>query len=213
MNEAGTTAGARAWTKSAVLAAADRLASGGSDPSGDFLANPEFRDDIVALARRPAAVLVGLIDRPDGLNLLLTKRHDDLRSHSGQVAFPGGKIDADDESAEAAALREAREEVGLDPSYARVIGRLPDYLTGSGYRIAPIVALISPEAKFHADPTEVDYFFEAPLDFVLDPANRKLGSRNWNGRRRFFYEIPYGRHYIWGVTAGMIVLLGNCLAK
>jgi 8-oxo-dGTP pyrophosphatase MutT (NUDIX family) len=213
MSDAVATESERIWTRAAVLAAASRLSWPGGEPSGDFLANPDFRDDIAALAKRPAAVLIGLIDRPEGLSLLLTKRHDNLSSHSGQVAFPGGKIDPEDPSPEAAALREAREEVGLDPRYAEIIGRLPDYLTGSGYRIAPVVALISPQAEFRADPTEVDYVFEAPLDFVLDPANRTMGSRIWNGRRRYFYEIPYGRHYIWGVTAGMIVVLGQCLAK
>ncbi len=204
----------RTWTRASLLgAAAHRLSWEGGEPSGDFLANPQYRDDIVRLQHRPAAVLVGLIERPDGLNLLLTKRHDNLRSHSGQVAFPGGKIDEDDASPQAAALREAREEVGLDPQLATVIGRLPDYLTGSGYRIAPIVALVSPQARFQADPVEVDYVFEVPLDFVLDPTNRRMGSRMWNGRKRHFYEIPYEGHYIWGVTAGMIVLLGDRLAR
>lgn len=184
---------------------------GANEVTGDFFANPEFRDEIVALAHRPAAVLIALVERRDGLAMILTRRHERLKSHSGQVAFPGGKIDADDANPLAAALREAREEIGLDPALAEVLGRLPDYLTGSGYRIAPFVALIDPAARLAPDPEEVDLIFEAPFAFVMDRRNHLPASRVWNGRRRHYLEIPWSGHHIWGVTAGIIRMLADRL--
>lgn len=174
---------------------------------GDFTLNPDARERIVTGAIRPAAVLIPIFERPAGLNVLLTKRHDNLRAHSGQIAFPGGKIDADDASVEAAALREAKEEVGLEPDMAEIIGRLPDYHSGSGYRIAPILALVDTAARIEANPDEVDYIFEVPFAFLMDRANHRTGSREIGGLRRHYLEMPYGEHYIWGVTAGIIRVL------
>ncbi|MFZ1813579.1 MAG: CoA pyrophosphatase [Rhizobiaceae bacterium] len=171
---------------------------------GDFRLNPEFQQWVYSRAVKPAAVLIPVFDRADGLSVLLTRRHEQLKSHSGQVAFPGGKIDAEDASAEAAALREAHEEVGLEHRFAEVIGRLPDYYAGSGYRIAPILALIDPAARLSANPEEVDQIFEVPLAFLMDPANHRQGSREFQGKQRYYLEMPYGDHFIWGVTAGII---------
>ena len=187
----------------------ERLISEPDVDHGDFLLNPDFHDAIRERAVKPAAVLIPILERRQGLSVLLTKRHDKLKSHSGQVAFPGGKIDEEDESEEAAALREAHEEVGLDPAMAEVLGRMPDYFTGSGYRIAPVVALVDANARLVANPSEVDYLFEVPFAFLMDKANHRTGSRELAGRQRFYFEMPYGEYYIWGVTAGIIAAFAD----
>jgi 8-oxo-dGTP pyrophosphatase MutT (NUDIX family) len=174
---------------------------------GDYRLNPGFRDWVVQRAVTPAAVLVPLIERRDGLNFLLTRRTDTLTRHSGQVAFPGGKVDLDDRSVEEAALREAHEEIRLEPSFVEIIGRLPDYLTGSGYRISPVVALVDSSARFEANPHEVAGIFEVPLSFLMDPANHHVASRYFEGRDRHYFEMPYGEHHIWGVTAGILHMM------
>jgi len=191
--------------------AARRLQTPGAEAQGDHIHSPGHHEFVLSRAVRPAAVLIPVVDRPHELSVILTKRLDNLRSHSGQVAFPGGKIDASDADAAAAALREANEEIALDPSLAEIIGRLPDYHTGSGYRIAPVLALVRPSARLVANPEEVDYVFEVPLAFLMDPANHRRGSRIFQGEERFFLEMPYGPHYIWGVTAGIIRLLHDRL--
>jgi 8-oxo-dGTP pyrophosphatase MutT (NUDIX family) len=188
-----------------------RLSGDASVPQGDHIHSPGYDEWVLSRAVKPAAVLIGFAERHDGLNIILTKRHDNLRSHSGQVAFPGGKIDPEDASPEAAALREANEEIGLDPAMAEIIGRLPDYHSGSGYRIAPVLALVSPHAVLAANPHEVDYVFEVPLVFLMDPANHKRGSRMFQGAERHYLEMPYGDHYIWRVTAGILHLLHDRL--
>jgi 8-oxo-dGTP pyrophosphatase MutT (NUDIX family) len=134
-----------------------------------------------------------------------------MRSHSGQIAFPGGKIDAEDPSPEDAALREAGEEIGLDGGHVDVIGRLPEYVSGSGYRIAPVLSIVRPGFLLTINPDEVDAAFEVPLAFLMDPANHRRQSRIWNDRERFFYEMPFGDRYIWGVTAGIIRTLYESL--
>lgn len=191
--------------------ALERLVHQVDEAHGDHAFHPEYRDRIVRPDARRAAVLIPVIARQPELTVLLTKRTDQLSSHKGQIAFPGGRIDDTDPSPEAAALREAQEETGLDPALAEVLGRLPDYYTGSGYRIAPIVGLIDPAAELAANPGEVDYLFEVPLGFLMDPANHRRGSRMFEGNERFFLEMPYGEHYIWGITAGIIRLLHDRL--
>ena len=152
---------------------------------------------------RPAAVLLPIVNRAEGLTVLLTLRASDLRAHSGQVAFPGGKIDAGETPREAA-LREAREEIGLEERFIEPLGWLDPYLTGTGFRIAPLVALVEPAFALNVNALEVDEVFETPFAFLMDPANHRLDEREWRGRRRQFYAMPHEGRYIWGATAGIL---------
>lgn len=153
---------------------------------------------------KDAAVLVALLDRPQGLSVLFTRRTADMPTHAGQISFPGGRRQAEDASPVETALREAREETGLDPSLARVLGASDAYETVTAYRVQPIVALVQPPPSFAPDPREVADVFEAPLSFLMDPSNHVREERMWNGMKRSYYAIPYGEHYIWGATAGML---------
>lgn len=178
-----------------------------ADVDGDYHLNDGMKDSIIGNAVKPAAVLIGLIEREGVINIILTKRTETLNNHSGQIAFPGGRIDDEDASPEAAALREAWEEIGLDINEVEIMGRLPDYHTGSGYRVAPIIGFVREEADFKINPDEVDYMFEVPLAFLMDERNHQKTSKMWNDIERFFYAMPYEKHYIWGVTAGMLRVL------
>lgn len=186
------------------LRAARMTARLGDAVDGDHVLNPELRHLILREGLRDAAVLIAVVDRPEGASVLLTKRTDRLRSHSGQIAFPGGAIDPEDESPEWAALRETEEEVGLDPSLVEVVGRMPDYVTGSGYRIAPVLGVVQPGFVLTVNPDEVEDVFEVPLAFLMDPANHMRDSRIWQEKERFFYAMPHGERHIWGITAGII---------
>jgi 8-oxo-dGTP pyrophosphatase MutT (NUDIX family) len=177
---------------------------------GDHDLNPGFRP---AGEPVPAAVLVPIIDRPKGLSVLLTVRAAHLSDHAGQIAFPGGRIEPGDAGAPDTALREAFEEVSLEPAAIEVAGRLDTYLTRTGYAVVPIVGLIAGDVAPRADPSEVAEIFEVPLDFLIDPAHHERRSRMVEGRLRFFYAVPFGRHFIWGATAGMIVNLSEILAR
>jgi 8-oxo-dGTP pyrophosphatase MutT (NUDIX family) len=148
-------------------------------------------------------VIAPIVARGEGLSVLLTLRASHLRMHSGQIAFPGGKIDHG-ESARETALREAREEIGLAERYVEPLGWLDPYLTGTGYRIAPLVALIDPAFTLRVNAHEVAEVFETPFAFLMNPANHRLEEREWRGRMRKFYAMPYGERYIWGATAGML---------
>ena len=152
---------------------------------------------------RPAAVLLPIVKRPGGLTVLLTLRLSDLRAHSGQVAFPGGKIDPGETPREAA-LREAREEIGLEERFIEPLGWLDPYLTGTGFRVAPLVALVEPSFALKVNKLEVDEVFETPFAFLMDPANHRLEEREWQGRARKFYAMPHDGRYIWGATAGIL---------
>jgi 8-oxo-dGTP pyrophosphatase MutT (NUDIX family) len=148
--------------------------------------------------------LIPVVDHGDEATMILTKRADRLKSHSGQVAFPGGGIDPTDASPEAAALRETAEEIGLSEKHIEVIGRMPDYVSGSGYRIAPVLAIVRPGFELSINEHEVDAAFEVPLRFLMDPVNHRQDSRIWGDREWFYYDMPYGGQRIWGVTAGII---------
>ena len=178
---------------------------------GDHKLNPESKRLIVREELLPAAVLIPVIDYPGEASVLLTKRTEKLRRHSGQVAFPGGRIDPEDASVEAAALREANEEVGLEARDVEVIGRMPDYYAGSGFRIAPVLSIVRPGAPLVINPDEVDDAFEVPLSFLMNTANHRTDSRMWQNVERHFYTMPYGEKYIWGVTAGIIRALHDRL--
>ena len=153
---------------------------------------------------KPAAVLVPLVPRPDGLHLLLTERQPHLRSHAGQIAFPGGRIDDTDADAVAAALRETREETGIPPTFVEPIGFLDTFLTSTNYRVVPVVALVRPGFTVVPEEAEVKDVFEVPLAFLMDPAHHERHSRDWQGHTRYYYAMPWQGRYIWGATAGMI---------
>ncbi|MCA3559867.1 MAG: CoA pyrophosphatase [Aestuariivirga sp.] len=153
---------------------------------------------------KPAAVLVPLVQREDGLNLLLTERQPHLRRHAGQIAFPGGRIDEKDANAVAAALRETEEETGIAPSFVEPIGFLDAYLTSTNYRVVPVVAVLHPGFTVAPQEAEVKDVFEVPLAFLMDPAHHVLHSRDWQGQTRYYYAMPWQERYIWGATAGMI---------
>ncbi|MEF2071658.1 CoA pyrophosphatase [Consotaella aegiceratis] len=171
---------------------------------GDHVLNPDLDPLIDRTGTREAAVLVPVIDCGADANVLLTRRTQKLRKHSGQVAFPGGSVDADDASIEAAALRESFEEIALEARFVETVGRLPRYFTTTGFRITPVLAVVSPGFDLRANPDEVDDIFEVPLGFLMNPANHRKESRVWQGRERFYYTMPFGRHLIWGATAGII---------
>jgi 8-oxo-dGTP pyrophosphatase MutT (NUDIX family) len=170
---------------------------------GDLDLDPALWERAGVKATKPASVLVPIVDR-SAPTVLLTERTADLASHAGQVAFPGGKIEPADESPVAAALREAREEVGLAPTLVEPIGYLDLYLTFSGFRILPTVARVRPEFMLTLNPGEVTEAFEVPLDFLMNPQNHQRKTRDWKGIARDYYAMPFGDHYIWGVTAGIL---------
>lgn len=165
-----------------------------------------------AAARRRASVLVPIVARPDELTMLFTRRTAHLRNHSGQIAFPGGGAEPGDASVEVTALREAHEEIGLEPARVEVLGRLSDYHTRTDFRITPVVGLVAPPFELRLDAHEVDEAFEVPLSFLLDPANHMRHQREFQGRTVPFYAIPYRDYYIWGATAGMLINLYRFLA-
>lgn len=177
----------------------------------DYDLNPDTTIEPIS-ALRSAAVLCGVIERDGGLHVILTQRPDTMKEHAGQIAFPGGKIEAFDEGPVAAALREAEEEIGLGPGDVEVIGRIDAYVTGTGFQVEPIVAWIAPGFIARPDPSEVDEAFEAPLDFLMNAANLERHAGSWGGRRRLYYAIPWEGRFIWGATAGMLKSLADRIA-
>jgi 8-oxo-dGTP pyrophosphatase MutT (NUDIX family) len=170
----------------------------------DFDLNPEFKGDLAAMAPpRPAAVLVPIVLR-ETLTVLFTQRTQDMPSHPGQISFPGGKLEPGDADALHCALREAHEEIGLTADHVEPLGFLDSYRTGTGFLITPAVGLVRPGFALTLAEREVAEVFEVPLAFLMDEANHRRAQREWRGRQRFFYAMPYGGRYIWGATAGML---------
>ncbi len=170
---------------------------------GDLDLNPAMWERAGVTANKPAAVLIPIIDRSEPM-VLLTQRTQELANHAGQVAFPGGKIDPADESPVAAALREAKEEIGLAPTLVEPLGYLDLYLTFTGFRILPTVARVKPDFTLALNPREVTEAFEVPLAFLMTPTNHQRRSRDWRGITREFYAMPFENRYIWGITAGIV---------
>ena len=160
---------------------------------------------------KQAAVLVPLVLRPEGITILLTQRTSHLTNHPGQISFPGGRLEDVDTGPEDAALRETEEEVGLPPDRVRIVGRLDTYIVRTAYAVTPVVGLVTPPFPITPDPYEVAAVFEVPLAFILDPRNHQRHTREHNGRTRWFYAMPYGQHFIWGATAGMLMNLYEVL--
>lgn len=156
---------------------------------------------------RRAAVLIPLVARPDGITVLLTQRTPNLAAHAGQISFPGGRMEPEDRDARAAALRETAEEIGLFERHIQLVGELEEYGTVSGFRVTPVVGIVTPPFSLTPDPTEVAEIFEVPLDFILDPTNRRHSVERRGGVERDIYEIVFARYRIWGFTARLLVRL------
>jgi 8-oxo-dGTP pyrophosphatase MutT (NUDIX family) len=159
-----------------------------------------------------AAVLVPIVDHPSGLTVIFTKRTTHLKAHSGQVSFPGGRAERGDPTPEFTALREAQEEIGLAIERVEVLARLPEYHTRTGFRVTPVVGLLTPPVALQPDPREVEEVFEVPLAFLLDPQNHRRETRELQGRTVGYYAMHFGNRTIWGATAGMLVNLYRHLA-
>ena len=187
---------------------AERLRSALSLPAREPLLEGDL-PDLVVDACIPAAVLIAVTDRPEP-GVILTVRRDHLRTHAGQVAFPGGRIDPG-EDAVAAALREAQEEIALDPSQVEVMGTLAPYCTVTGYEVTPVLGVVAPDLPLHPHELEVADWFEAPLAYLLDPANHQRRSALFAGKERHYYEIDWNGRRIWGATAAMTINLARRL--
>ena len=190
-------------TSASILAQAD------DRPRGDHDLNPDMYEPAERLTS--AAVLVPIVERVDGPTVLLTKRTAHLHDHAGQISFPGGRVDPEDDGPESTALRETEEEIGLARSHIRLIGQLDTYVTRTGFEISPVVGLVTPPFELALDDFEVAEAFEVPLGFILDPASQQRQSRVFRGALRHFYVFPYDDYYIWGATAGMLVNLTEVL--
>lgn len=168
---------------------------------------PVREDGVQATGLKPAAVLVPLVPRDGELTVLLTRRTDHLHHHPGQISFPGGRVEENDVSPVMTALRETEEEIGLDPDRVELLGELPEYCTGTGFRVTPVVGLVHLPFELKLDDFEVAEAFEVPLAHFLDPVNHQRHRMEYQGRMREYYAMPYGDYFIWGATAGILVSL------
>lgn len=198
----------RDFLESDPLANVIRALARVGSPSSDFDLNP---DVVMPEGRRlrAAGVLVPLIERPIGMQVILTKRSSALKHHPGQIAFPGGKQDDGDSDVIAAALREAEEEIALDRANVEVLGTLPAHETVTGFIVTPVLARVHAPFQARPEPGEVAEVFEAPLDHVTNPARFIIQSRRWRGQRRLYFTVPYGPYYIWGATARILRALAD----
>ena len=168
-------------------------------------------DGVGDQALTPASVLVPIVVRENGPAVLLTQRTAHLRDHAGQISFPGGRSEPGDASPAHTALRETREEIGLSDEHIEIVGYLPEYRTGTGYRVTPVVGVLTPPFELRRDPFEVAEIFEVPLAFLMNPANHKRESMHYRGKLRAFYSMPYGDYFIWGATASILVTLSQAM--
>ena len=160
----------------------------------------------------PASVLFPIVLRESGPSVLLTQRTAHLKDHPGQISFPGGRVEPEDASSAHTALREAEEEIGLSSAHVEIVGYLPEYRTGTGYCVTPVVAIVTPPFELRPDPFEVAEIFEVPFAFLMDSANHQRHSLHHRGKLRHYFAMPYGEYFIWGATAGIIVTLSRALA-
>lgn len=182
--------------------------------------NPALNKDRFAAAvqaesgrLRAAAVLIALVEHPDELTVLLTRRSEHLKHHAGQISFPGGAVEPQDRGPVQTALRETEEEIGLPGQAVDVAGLMGNYQTGTGFLVTPVVGFVHPPLRLAPDPFEVADVFEVPLSHVLEPKNHQRDSRIYRGKRRHFYVIPYRHYHIWGATAAMLVMLAELLPR
>ncbi|MDH5747682.1 MAG: CoA pyrophosphatase [Rhodospirillales bacterium] len=201
----------KSLTRDMIVARLAQRTEAPESARGDYDLNPELVPSGGPLT--PAAVLVPLVDRAEGMTVLFTQRTDHLEHHPGQISFPGGHVEEADGAPEAAALRETEEETGIAPHFVNVIGRLDEYVTRTGFSVIPVVGVLTPDFSLDPDPFEVSEVFEVPLDFFLDAANHQRHCRVLNGKDRHFYAMPYGDYFIWGATAGMLKNLYDCLVR
>lgn len=191
----------------------ERLRDGLATEPHWYISGDEARRQPPSGHLTPAAVLLALLDRPAGPSLVLTERAAHLTAHAGQISLPGGRMEPDDLSPAATALRESEEEIGLEPVAVEMLGSLRVYETITGFRVYPMIGWVAvPPAAWRPDPAEVADVFEVPLDFVLDPANHRRDSYLRNGERRHFFVLPYEKRYIWGATAGILVNFARTLS-
>lgn len=185
------------------------------DPSfsGPAWSDARVRAGDTASSFTAAAVLIPLIDRAGGMTVLLTRRTEHLKSHAGQISFPGGRMEVLDKTPEITALRETEEEIGVASAAIDLVGRLAVRETGTGYKVVPVVGLIEPPFDVVPDPSEVAEVFEVPLEFVMDPANHRFETRIQRGIERQFYVLPYDGYYIWGLTARLLVNLAEVIRR